>query len=40
MTWDEFELMLIERGWNPDDAHKERLANEFGATGDCDGDLE
>jgi hypothetical protein len=39
MTWDEFEQRLIEAGWSPEEAHKERLANEFGELGDCDGDL-
>jgi hypothetical protein len=39
ISWDEFEARLIQAGWSPDAAHRERLANEFGDTGDCDGDL-
>lgn len=39
MTWDEFEQMLIDRGWSKEDAHAERVANETGDLGDCDGDL-
>lgn len=40
MSWDEFEQMLIENGWSPEEARKERQAQEHGALGDCDGDLE
>jgi hypothetical protein len=40
LTWDEFEQHLIDVGWSKEDAHAERLANEFGDTGDCDGDLQ
>lgn len=40
MTWDEFEERLILAGWKPEDAHRERLEQEFGAAGDCDGDME
>ena len=40
MSWDEFEKMLIEAGWSEEDAKREREANEHGALGDCDGDLE
>ncbi len=40
MTWDEFEKMLIENGWAPEDARRERQAQEYGVLGDCDGDLE
>lgn len=39
MTWGEFEQMLIDNGWTPEDAHAERLAQEEGDLGDCDGDL-
>ena len=40
MTWDEFELMLIQAGWLPEAAKVEREANEQGDLGDCDGDLD
>ena len=40
MTWDQFEGMLIERGWSPDEAKREREAQENGALGDCDGDMD
>jgi hypothetical protein len=40
LTWDEFEQRLIEAGWAPDEAHEERLRQELGDEGDCDGDLE
>jgi len=40
MSCDEFEQRLIEAGWTPEDAKKEREANEKGSIGDCDGDLE
>lgn len=39
MTWDEFEQMLIDNGWAPDDAKAEREAQEHGTLGDCDGEL-
>ena len=39
MSWDEFEQMLIQHGWTPEDAARERNAQEFGDLGDCDGDL-
>jgi hypothetical protein len=40
ITWNEFEEMLIERGWTEAAAKAEREAQEHGALGDCDGDLE
>lgn len=40
LSWDEFEQRLIAAGWTPEDAARERAAQEFGAIGDCDGDLE
>ena len=39
LSWDEFEQRLVTAGWPPDEAKRERLANEFGDVGDCDGDL-
>lgn len=39
MTWDEFEQMLIDRGWTPEAAKTERQEQEHGDLGDCDGDL-
>jgi hypothetical protein len=39
LTWDEFEARLIAAGWTPEAAHKERMEQEFGEAGDCDGDL-
>ena len=39
MSWDEFECRLIEAGWSPEDAKREREAQEHGWLGDCDGDL-
>lgn len=39
MSWDEFEQMLIENGWKPDDAKREREAQERGWSGDPDGEL-
>lgn len=39
MTWDEFEAMLVSRGWTPEDAKRERQQQESGSLGDCDGDL-
>lgn len=38
MTWDEFELRLIEAGWPPKEAHEERLKNENGYYDEDDGD--
>ncbi len=40
LSWDEFERHLIVAGWNADEARRERLAQEHGDLGDCDGDLE
>lgn len=40
MTWDEFEKMLIDSGWEPKEAKAERERQEHGDLGDCDGDLE
>lgn len=40
LTWDEFEKRLIAAGWKPADAHRERLEQEFGYLGDCDGDMD
>ena len=40
LSWDEFEVRLIEAGWSPEEAKREREANEHGDLGDCDGDLE
>lgn len=40
MTWDQFEAHLIAVGWTPEEAKKEREANEKGELGDCDGDLD
>lgn len=40
ISWDEFERVLIERGWSAEEAQKEREAQEHGELGDCDGDLE
>lgn len=40
MSWDDFENMLIENGWEPEDAKKERQAQERGDLGDCDGDAD
>jgi len=40
MTWDQFEQRLIEAGWKPEDAKREREAQEHGDLGDCDGDLD
>lgn len=40
MSWDEFEAMLIARGWPPEDARRERMAQEYGPLGDCDGDAD
>lgn len=28
MSWEEFEQILVERGWSPEDAHRERLVHE------------
>lgn len=39
MSWDDFEKRLIESGWTKKAARAERLAQEFGEAGDCDGDL-
>jgi len=39
LTWDEFELMLIQAGWKPEDAKRERQEQEHGDMGDCDGDM-
>jgi hypothetical protein len=39
MSWDEFEEMLIKNGWTPEDAKREREAQEHGDLGDCDGDM-
>ena len=39
MTWDEFEEMLCEHGWNPQDAKRERESAERGYAGDPDGEL-
>jgi len=40
LSWDEFEARLIKAGWPPEEARSERLAQEHGDLGDCDGDLE
>ena len=40
MEWDDFEQMLIDRGWSAEEAKAEREAQEHGGLGDCDGDLE
>jgi len=39
MTWDEFEQMLVNQGWAPEDAKKERESQKHGDLGNCDGDL-
>jgi cytochrome oxidase assembly protein ShyY1 len=39
VSWDDFEKMLIERGWSPEEAHAERMLQEHGWLGDCDGDI-
>ncbi len=39
MSWDEFEEMLVNNGWDPKAAKRERNDQENGAGGDCDGDL-
>lgn len=39
IEWDDFEKMLIAKGWPPEEAKKEREAQETGSLGDCDGDL-
>ncbi len=39
LSWDEFEQMLINHGWEPLDAKRERYEQEHGELGDCDGDL-
>jgi hypothetical protein len=39
MTWDEFESALVEAGWDPEEAKRERREQEHGQLGDCDGDL-
>jgi hypothetical protein len=40
MSWDEFEQHLVSVGWAPEEAKREREAQEHGDLGDCDGDLE
>ncbi len=39
MSWDEFERMLVARGWSKEDAAAERQEQEHGVMGDCDGDM-
>jgi hypothetical protein len=39
MAWDEFEVYLISVGWTAEEAHEERLRQETGDLGDCDGDI-
>ena len=40
ISWDDFEKRLINAGWSPEEAKKEREEQENGTLGDCDGDLD
>lgn len=38
MSWEEFEQILVARGWPPEDAHRERLLHEREAPDEGDQD--